>query len=112
MPGPLQQGELILTGLFLVAVVGSVVLQPSMGSTTLFGYELPPLCLFRAITGWRCPGCGLTRSFAFMGHGMIVEAFRVHWLGPLLYAFSVGFLGFRLVQIAGAVQKWRRRRAG
>ncbi|MFH1468892.1 MAG: DUF2752 domain-containing protein [Pseudomonadota bacterium] len=112
LPGPLQQGEIILTGMFLLAIVGSVVLQPSTGSVTLFGYELPPLCLFRAVTGWRCPGCGLTRSFTFMGHGMVVEAFRIHRLGPLLYVFSVGFLGYRLVQLARAVKAWRARQEG
>jgi hypothetical protein len=98
--------------LFLLAIVGSVVLTPSAASVTLFGVELPPLCLFNAITGWRCPGCGLTRSFTFMGHGMLLEAFRVHVLGPPLYLFSVGFLAYRLVQLARAVRGWRARDRG
>lgn len=111
LPGPLQQGELIITGLFLVAVLGSLVLEPSTGGLRLFGHELPTVCLFRAVTGWRCPGCGLTRAFTFMGHGRVLEAFGIHWLGPPLYLFSVGFLVYRVVQLGRALRVWRARRA-
>lgn len=35
------------------------------------GLDTPHLCLFRALTGWRCPGCG-------MGHAL-QAAFRGDW---------------------------------
>lgn len=35
------------------------------------GLDTPHLCLFHALTGWRCPGCG-------MGHAL-QAAFRADW---------------------------------
>ena len=77
-----QWALLILAALVVIA---SVVLSPSAEAVRILGVELPPLCGFRRLTGWSCPGCGLTRSFVFMGHGMLVDAWGVHKLGPALF---------------------------
>ncbi len=48
------------------------------------------LCLFRFLTGLRCPGCGMVHSLlhAFQGHW--TEAFRAHLLGlPLLAVWTL-----------------------
>lgn len=39
----------------------------------LSGLDTPHLCPFHALTGWRCPGCG-------MGHA-VQAAFRGDWAG-------------------------------
>ena len=108
-PNPLQQAELVFTVAFTAILVLSVVLEPSTGGVSLFGYELPSTCLWHSLTGWRCPGCGLTRSFTFMGHGQVVQAFQLHMLGPFLYGALVLHTGWRLVAVGRAIQRSRRR---
>ena len=41
---------------------------------TWSGYGIP--CLFRTITGFSCPGCGISRMFAALFKGNIKEAFE------------------------------------
>ena len=47
----------------------------------LYGYVLVPLgfrvpCLFCQITGWRCPGCGITRFCLDLLHGQFSPAYN------------------------------------
>jgi hypothetical protein len=49
---------------------------------------LPP-CSFEAVTRVPCPGCGLTTSFTNAAHLHVVDAFRAHLMGPLLFALTV-----------------------
>lgn len=103
-PGPLSQGDLLITAFFVVMLVASSWLEPSDTALTVFGYELPTTCLWRGLTGWRCPGCGMTRSFTFMGNLQPVEAFRVHVLGPFLYVGAVLYTIKRLRDLYLAIK--------
>ncbi len=90
-----QRDRLIL----LVAsgiTLASLILDPSDSAVALFGWDVPPLCLWTNLFGVECWGCGLTRSFTFMGHGDLEGAFRLHRLGPALYGFVAGQIPFRL----------------
>jgi len=49
----------------------------------------PTLCTFRNLTGYDCPGCGLTRSVVAFLHGDLGGSLRAHPLGAILF---VGFL--------------------
>lgn len=85
---------------FVIAVCASILLASMWMSTSpevvsWFGYEVPVLCSFRRLTGMNCPGCGLTRSFVFIGHGQIAEAFRLNPMGPLIYAAIAAQLPLR-----------------
>lgn len=80
-----QQSDLMMLVVALAVVVASMVLTPSETVLTLFGWEVPPLCVFRNVSGQDCPGCGLTRSFTYMGHLDVRAAFGRHVLGPVLY---------------------------
>jgi hypothetical protein len=53
---PLVAGGILLAGCVALAVV-----DPTHG---------PPVCPFKAVTGWDCPGCGGTRALhqLFTGH--------------------------------------------
>lgn len=42
------------------------------------GVFLP--CPFRTLTGWWCPGCGLTRATHHLLRGQLAEAFRFNLL--------------------------------
>lgn len=62
-----QQGRELLPHLAMLAVIGIATLllafwpQPMLGS----GYQ----CMLHALTGLRCPFCGMTRDFADLLHG-------------------------------------------
>jgi hypothetical protein len=55
-----------------------------------------PPCLFHAITGFDCPGCGTTRALHHLLHGRVAEAFR---LNPMVFA-GLGLFGFSLPSLA------------
>jgi hypothetical protein len=50
-----------------VVLLTLAVLDPSTSSV------FPP-CLFRALTGWQCPGCGSARALHALLHGEIAAA--------------------------------------
>ncbi len=96
-----QQADLVLLIGSVAVVVLSAVLTPSDSVLSLFGWELPGLCLWKNMTGMDCMGCGLTRSFTWMGHGDVVSAFERHKVGPFLYLVvlvQVPIRGHRLVR--------------
>lgn len=35
-----------------------------------------PKCIYRQLTGYKCPGCGTQRMFHALLHGEVVEAFQ------------------------------------
>ncbi|MFT5679730.1 MAG: hypothetical protein ACI8RZ_000635 [Myxococcota bacterium] len=79
-------------------VAASMILSPTDAVVALGGFDIPELCIWRRMTGHSCPGCGMTRSFTYMGHGQIFDAFRLHTLGPFLYT---------LVAVQIPLRAWR-----
>lgn len=53
-----------------------------------------PVCPFRALTGFACPGCGSTRGMHALVHGDVVSAFKFN---PLLI-LSLPFLLYAFVR--------------
>jgi hypothetical protein len=47
------------------------------------------LCPFRALTGYPCPGCGMTRAFSAIAHGEPWRAVRYNPLSPLLFLAAI-----------------------
>jgi len=91
--------SLVLLGSAVIVVL-AFVLTPTTEAVSVFGLEVPTLCVWRLTTGISCPGCGLTRSFTFFAHGHVVEAFQMHALGPLLFvavAAQVPWQVYRMV---------------
>ena len=71
--------------LLLSAVFAASALLPlPHGANARIG-KLPSICLFYHLTGLPCPGCGLTRSFVFLGHGHFYDALHWHPLGPAVF---------------------------
>ena len=77
------------------------------------GNSLVPPCPFHALTGWWCPGCGMTRATHHVLHGDIVGALRFNLLLPFVLALIVvawfdwyaRTIGHRPV-LAGRVPAW------
>ena len=70
---------LLLSGIFAASVL--LPLPAPSGQIA----HLPSVCLFYALTGLPCPGCGLTRSFVCISHGHWRESLHWHPLGLVIY---------------------------
>src|SRR5207253_1036215 len=57
-----------------------------------------PVCPFRTLTGFACPGCGSTRGMHALVHGDVIAAFKFN---PLL-VLSLPFLLYALVRFTNA----------
>lgn len=94
--GPLRSHHLaapVAAGCCLAAGAAYVAAVDPSGS----GGFLP--CPFRALTGWWCPGCGLTRATHHLLRGDVTQAFRYH-----------AFVVIVLASIVVAWVAWFRRR--
>lgn len=61
--------------------------------------RLNNICVFKIITGYRCPVCGMTRCFAFMSHGSVINAWHMSHAGVPLYFLCVYECIYRLLRI-------------
>lgn len=52
-----------------------------------FSLSIP--CIFRTVTGWLCPGCGITRMMLHLGSGDLAAAFGDN---PVLFCLLPIFL--------------------
>lgn len=106
----IQRADLLLDVfvLFMTAgiVVASIILTPGDHAVSLMGVELPPTCTFKRLTGMDCFGCGLTRSFTYMGHGEVRHALSRHMLGPALFIFTTAQIPYRIIQIVRRLRAW------
>jgi len=72
-----------------VLLAFSAWLKPSeTGVGTHEQLGLPP-CEFMVRTGWPCPTCGMTTSFAALAHGRFALAWRAHPFGAILFVACV-----------------------
>lgn len=96
---------LVLAGAVAILALAALM-TPSDEALTLFGVEIPTVCTIRRLTGMSCPGCGLTRSFAYLAHGALLPAFRMNVLGPPLFALVASQVPWRVARLWRA---WRMR---
>jgi Protein of unknown function (DUF2752) len=54
------------------------------------------LCWSVILLHRECPGCGLTRSFAAIGHGSFAEANALNPLGPIFFVWAAAVIAVRL----------------
>ena len=80
----------------VVAGVGIDAIAVSAAWTTHGVQHGPELCPFRALTGLPCPGCGLTRSWVFLGHGDLAGAFGFNAFGPVFFMLMLLATGVAL----------------
>lgn len=56
-----------------------------------------PGCLFHKLTGFDCPGCGMTRATHAAAHGRLGEALRFNPLGMILLPAAMVGLGLEIL---------------
>lgn len=91
------------------AIALAFVLAPGTERVALAGFELPELCAVKRLSGYPCPGCGLTRSWVYLAHGDWRTALSMNWLGPVLMLTAALQIPLRSVRM---LREWRRRRRG
>jgi hypothetical protein len=70
------------------------------------GYRFLSPCGFLYRTGYPCPTCYMTRSFAYLMHGRPDKAFAAQPFGALL-CLMVIYLGWGAVQVLYTNRPWR-----
>jgi Protein of unknown function (DUF2752) len=72
------------------------------------GLPALPRCTFHQLTGWHCPGCGMTRAAHAALHGEILQAFRFNPLGMLLLPLASAGLALEILSwVRGRPQGFR-----
>ena len=49
-------------------------------------------CPFKMLTGFPCPGCGITKSVVYFYDGNLLKSITFHLFGPFVIILSVYFL--------------------
>lgn len=80
---------------FVLSASGDKVLAPVPGGAR----ALPPLCPMKALTGWDCPGCGLTRSFVAFAHGDVAGSLHYHRVGIALFLVAAYHVLYRTFMV-------------
>ena len=77
----------------------SIVLLPVLGLLFYFlyhcGIRIP--CLFYEITGYYCPGCGMSRAIYALMHFHWQQAFFLNPLGLILFPFLLCYIQYQLI---------------
>lgn len=75
---------------FAALAIGSRVfeLRGPRDDIALGGRRMPPLCMFRIVTGHRCPSCGTTRAFLYMLRLEPLNAMRANVFSPVTFALT------------------------
>jgi Protein of unknown function (DUF2752) len=77
------------------APLGRALRLAAVGAVFAFAAALHiPICPIAILTGWPCPGCGITRATLALMQGHLHEAVALHPLAPLISPLVVGFLGY------------------
>jgi Protein of unknown function (DUF2752). len=85
---------LALSGLTAIAGGSSVVAYFDPSASHFF-----PVCPLYALTGFACPGCGLTRGYHALFHGDVLTALHFNALIPI-YSLIFGYLFISLALLA------------
>lgn len=96
---PRVRPELAMLGISALVLIIAAVSQPGTEVVHLFGHVIPGMCVFRATFGIPCPGCGMTRSFVFLAHGDLREAFSMNVFGPAMFVLTAAQIPYRALRI-------------
>jgi hypothetical protein len=95
----LRHGSILL--LCLAPLVISFLLRTDGIETSLHFQshirEIRLPCIFKAVTGYRCPACGMTRSFIYTSALDIRSALEMNPAGLLLYFFCLIQIPYRIL---------------
>lgn len=68
--------------------------------------EYAPKCIFHAVTGLSCPGCGMQRFLHAFMHGNFLEAIRYNYMLIVLIPYLLLFGIERFILIGERQKRW------
>lgn len=86
----------------MLAAAGVAAMAAGSGALAYFDpskASFLPVCPLYALTGFACPGCGLTRGFHALFHGDVLTALDFNALIPI-WALIFGYVSISLVLLA------------
>ncbi|MFY8020221.1 MAG: DUF2752 domain-containing protein [Bacteroidia bacterium] len=57
------------------------------------------LCPFKLLSGFPCPGCGMTKSLVFMYKGDWMQSLSYHLFGPFVFFFCLGLIPLLILEL-------------
>ena len=97
----------MISSIYERTLAAAAVAAAAVGSTAVWYYNPSevhffPVCPLYSLTGFACPGCGLTRGFHALFHGDIFTALHFNGLIPIWAAiFGYVFISLLLVAVRG-----------
>jgi hypothetical protein len=89
----------------MASVAGVTAMTAASGVVAYFDpstHSFLPVCPLYALTGFACPGCGLTRGFHALFHGDVLMALDYNALIPLwVVIFGYAWLSLVLLAVRG-----------
>jgi hypothetical protein len=79
------------------AILLSLLSQTTVNSISIFGLSLPTFCGFKLLTGFDCPGCGLTRAVGLALHGEFYRSYLLHLWGIPFALLLLAQIPYRLL---------------
>lgn len=80
------------TILFIIIISLSIILYYSLNRR--YNFSIP--CIFHEITGYYCPGCGITRCLFSLLEGNIYKAFMYNQLVFILLPFLILYMIYNI----------------
>ena len=110
LPSVRSRGHWGFTAIATVSVIGLVVLRvfttpDPHGHGTHEQLGLPP-CSMMQLTGFPCPGCGVTTSFSYLVHGDWKQAVVTQPFGVLLAIGAVSIFAWAMIETLGGRDAW------
>lgn len=56
-------------------------------------------CPFKMLTGFPCPGCGITKSLVYFYQGDLYKSLSYHVLGPFVVLFCIGTIFVLMMEL-------------
>ena len=108
-PRPLED-FLWVFGFAALAVASRIVeLRGPRDDIALGGRRRPPMCVFRLVTGRRCPSCGTTRAVLYMFRLEPLNAVRANLLSPFTFTLTTLAVSRAAVRLLAAAPAQRSR---
>lgn len=85
MKSCIKQPEILIALVYLICFSNGLVcllFKTDIGQMVQY---VPSLCIFNRLTGWHCPGCGMTQAFISLGQFRIIEGFQYNIFSPFLF---------------------------
>ncbi len=93
-----SQRAIVLMGCYLLVLITSVLTKNLN--------NFPTLCPFRLLTGYPCPGCGISRSIGALSVGDFSLSFYFHPLGFFIALIFIIFI-IRPSSILGIINNFK-----